>query len=47
MEMDLAFLKENAPSIATPIVFTNLSKQTLNIEKYGKVEANEKLICIE
>ena len=47
MEMDLAFLKENAPSIATPIVFTNLSEQTLNVVKYGQVDANEEIIRVE
>lgn len=47
MEMDLAFIKENAVSIATPIVFTNLSEQALNVVKYGKVDVNEEIIRVE
>lgn len=42
MEVDLAHVEKNAPSIITPIVFTNLAAgQTVNIKKSGNVNANE------
>ena len=44
---DLAFINENAPSSATPIIFTNLEEETINVVKLGHVDANEKLIEIK
>ena len=44
---DLAFITENAPSIATPIIFTNLEDQALDVKKYGEVRANEPLIEVK
>ncbi|WP_394219635.1 glucose-specific PTS transporter subunit IIBC [Halobacillus trueperi] len=42
MEVDLDFVKENAPSIVTPIVFTNLQEgQSVNIKASGKVNHND------
>ena len=42
MEVDLDHVEKNAPSIITPIVFTNLAAgQTVNIKKSGNVNANE------
>ncbi|MGB3262051.1 glucose-specific PTS transporter subunit IIBC, partial [Paenisporosarcina sp.] len=42
MEVDLDHVEKNAPSIITPIVFTNLpAGQTVNIKKSGNVNANE------
>ncbi|MBU9673802.1 N-acetylglucosamine-specific PTS transporter subunit IIBC [Planococcus sp. CP5-4] len=35
LKLDLAFLEANAPSIVTPIVFTNLSGQKLDMLKNG------------
>ena len=42
MEVDLDHVEKNAPSIITPIVFTNLAAgQTVNIKKSGNVNAND------
>jgi glucose PTS system EIICBA or EIICB component len=42
LEVDLDFLKENAPSVMTPIVFTNLKEgQQVTLEKTGKVNRND------
>ncbi|WJE16653.1 glucose-specific PTS transporter subunit IIBC [Halobacillus sp. ACCC02827] len=43
MEVDLDFVKENAPSIVTPIVFTNLEEgQSVTIKTSGHVDHNDK-----
>ncbi|MCA1057027.1 glucose-specific PTS transporter subunit IIBC [Rossellomorea aquimaris] len=45
LEVDLDYIKENAPSIMTPIVFTNLKEgQQVTIEKSGKVNRNDENI---
>ncbi|MGI8314983.1 glucose-specific PTS transporter subunit IIBC [Halobacillus mangrovi] len=42
MEVDLDYVKENAPSIVTPIVFTNLEEgQSVNVKASGKVNHND------
>ncbi|TGB04015.1 glucose-specific PTS transporter subunit IIBC [Halobacillus salinus] len=42
MEVDLDFVKENAPSIVTPIVFTNLEEgQSVNVKASGHVKHSE------
>ncbi|MCA0971818.1 glucose-specific PTS transporter subunit IIBC [Halobacillus litoralis] len=42
MEVDLDFVKDNAPSIVTPIVFTNLQEdQSVNVKASGQVKLNE------
>ncbi|MCA1061786.1 glucose-specific PTS transporter subunit IIBC [Rossellomorea aquimaris] len=42
LEVDLDYIKENAPSIMTPIVFTNLKEgQQVTIEKSGNVNRND------
>ncbi|ENQ3104467.1 PTS system D-glucose-specific IIA component, Glc family /PTS system D-glucose-specific IIB component, Glc family /PTS system D-glucose-specific IIC component, Glc family [Bacillus sp. 491mf] len=42
LKVDLAFVKENAPSIITPIVFTNLQEgQKVEIKKQGNVKKGE------
>jgi glucose-specific phosphotransferase system IIBC component len=42
MKVDLAYVKEHATSIITPIVFTNLTDgEKVVIEKHGQVDANE------
>lgn len=35
LKLDLEFLKANAPSIATPIIFTNLTEQKVTVMKEG------------
>ncbi|MFJ5624923.1 glucose-specific PTS transporter subunit IIBC [Peribacillus loiseleuriae] len=43
LKVDLAYVKEHAPSIITPIVFTNLKEgESIKIEKSGTVESGEK-----
>ena len=44
---DLAFINKNAPSSATPVIFTNLEEESINVLKFGQVNANEKLIEIK
>lgn len=42
LKVDLDFIKENAPSIMTPIVFTNLAQgETVQIKKTGSVDLKE------
>ncbi|WP_396266346.1 glucose-specific PTS transporter subunit IIBC [Halobacillus amylolyticus] len=42
MEVDLEYVKENAPSIMTPIVFTNLSEgQSVEVKATGEVKHND------
>lgn len=42
LKVDIAFVKENAPSIITPIVFTNLQEgQQVEIKKQGNVKKGE------
>ncbi|EDL62468.1 PTS sugar transporter subunit IIA, partial [Bacillus sp. SG-1] len=49
LKVDLDYIKNNAPSTITPIIFTNLKEgQTVTIEKEGKVNAkDEKIISID
>ena len=43
LKVDFAYVKEHAPSIITPIVFTNLKEgETIQIDKSGTVESGEK-----
>ncbi len=43
LKVDLAYVKEHAPSIITPIVFTNLKEgETIQIDKNGNVKSGEK-----
>ena len=45
MEVDLDYVEKNAPSIITPIVFTNLEAgQVVTIKQSGMVNANDKNI---
>lgn len=42
LEVDLEFVKSNAPSIMTPIVFTNLKEgQSIKLQTKGNVAAND------
>ncbi|MGE7604646.1 glucose-specific PTS transporter subunit IIBC [Peribacillus sp. NPDC097675] len=42
LKVDLDYIKQNATSIITPIVFTNLSEgESIKIEKNGKVDSKE------
>lgn len=47
IKFDIDYLIENAPSLATPIVFTNLVDSTLNGINFGKVVAGEEILTVE
>ncbi|WP_113927002.1 glucose-specific PTS transporter subunit IIBC [Bacillus sp. P14.5] len=49
LKVDLDYIKNNAPSTITPIIFTNLKEgKTVTIEKEGKVNAkDENIISID
>lgn len=48
IEVDLDFIKENSPSIATPVVITNMEKvKKLEILKKDRVDAGTKVLEIE
>lgn len=45
LKVDIEYVKQNATSIITPIVFTNLSEgESIKIEKSGKVDSKEENI---
>ena len=48
LEIDLSYLKEHAPSLATPVLCTALKEnQSVRIIKTGKIKAGEALFEIE
>jgi glucose PTS system EIICBA or EIICB component len=49
LKVDLEHVKNNAPSIITPIIFTNLQpNEYVKIEKQGKVSKSEEhIVTIE
>ena len=48
IEVDLDFIKENAPSISTPVIVTNMEKvKSMEIIKKGNVKAETKVLKIE
>jgi PTS system D-glucosamine-specific IIC component len=49
LEVDLEYVKQNAPTVMTPIVFTNLKEgQTIKLQANGNVTAkDENIISIE
>ena len=44
LKFDLSFIEENATSIATPIVFTNLGDRTIKVLNYGEAKQNDAII---
>lgn len=47
MKFDLNILRYNHCMDATPLIFTNLDRSDITVNKYGKVDANEPFISIE
>ena len=47
LEFDIPFLTENAPSLATPVIFTNLADESLNDVQLGAIEAQKQLLVIK
>ena len=46
MKVNLAYLKEHAPSVVTPLVITNLGDQTLTVEKTSSVEPSQRIMKV-
>ena len=47
MKIDLQYIRENAPSDAVPLVFTNLGDHHLELLKLGKVNAGDEIIRVK
>lgn len=47
MEIDLQYIRENAPSDVVPLVFTNLGDHHLELLKLGKVNAGDEIIRVK
>lgn len=48
IEVDLDFIKENAPSISTPVIITNMEKvKSMEIIKKDRVKAGSKVLKVE
>lgn len=48
IEVDLDFIKENAPSIETPVIITNMEKvKSVEVLEKGKVKSGEKVLKVE
>lgn len=46
MEFDMDFLQENAPSLATPLIFTNAQDKTLKVIQFGKLEHGTPIVSV-
>ncbi|OEG63341.1 PTS sugar transporter subunit IIA [Halanaerobium congolense] len=48
IEVDLEYIKNNAPSISTPVIITNMEKvKSMELVKTGKVKAGTKVLKVE
>lgn len=48
IEIDLDYITENAPSISTPVIITNMEKvKNIELVKKGKVKAGAKVLKVE
>lgn len=47
MEIDLEYIRANAPSDAVPLVFTNLGEHHLELLKLGQVVPGDELIRVK
>ena len=48
MKLDLDYLKKHAPSIATPVICTELEdNQRIRLLKEGSIQAGEALFAVE
>lgn len=47
IEFDMDFLSANAPSLATPLIFTNLVEQGISDVQLGEIEVNQPLLTIK
>ena len=47
MKVDLAYLKENAPSVITPVIITNLGDKILTIEDVKQVDLEKSIMKIK
>lgn len=46
MEFDMDFLQVNAPSLATPLIFTNAQDKTLKVIQFGKLEHGTPIVSV-
>ncbi|ONI47182.1 PTS glucose transporter subunit IIA [Candidatus Epulonipiscium fishelsonii] len=47
LTFDLDYIKQNAPSIATPMVFTNLENEILDVKSLGNVDKMDSILEIK
>lgn len=47
MKINLAYLKEHAPSIVTPVIITNLGDKTLTVEEIESVDPGKAIMKIK
>ncbi|MGE8024930.1 glucose-specific PTS transporter subunit IIBC [Staphylococcus pasteuri] len=47
MKVNLAYLKENAPSIVTPLAITNLDNKTLTVDDIKDVEPSKRIMKVK
>ncbi|WP_213563057.1 PTS sugar transporter subunit IIA, partial [Staphylococcus auricularis] len=47
MQIDLDYVKAHAPSIVTPLVFTNLNERTLADIQYGQVKLGQPIVTVK
>lgn len=48
IEVDLEYIKNNSPSISTPVIITNMEKvKSMELVKTGKVKAGTKVLKVE
>lgn len=47
MKINLAYLKEHAPSTVTPVIITNLGDKTLTVEDVTSVDPGKVIMTIK
>lgn len=47
MQVDLDYIKANAPSIVTPLILTNLENRTLEITDVSEVKSQQLIMTVK
>ena len=47
MQVDLDYIKANAPSIVTPLILTNLENRTLEITDVSEVKLQQLIMTVK
>ena len=47
LKVDLDYIRANADSDITPIIFTNLNNQMIHDVNYGKIQSGERLLSVK